>query len=550
MTDVGSPRLSVVVATYNRGPSLVRLFELIAAQQVSADFEVVLVDDGSTQPAAPLVEHQSWPFPLTTLRQDNTGQAIARQRGVDRATGEIIVILDDDMEVPPDFLAAHLEAHDGGARVGLGYIAPPKDTGSLSLFERFHIHQIQQFVAAMRRGVAPRGVHLCTGNVSFRREDFLEVGGFDESLARSEDRELGVRLEKHGAKLAFVERAKSLHNSDHDDPAAWLRRACLYGVYDRRISEKHDDVETADPWRFLFLTSPLSRPLLVTAVVAPLLTRPLEHIGLAVSHAVDSAGAERVAIAGTTLVYGLAYFRGIREDTGSLSGAARDALHYLAKRAASDAAGPLLRFAHAVREDYASVQRNRAKYHDDEIPLSRLPLHLLTKIGFQMTTATRLMHLARDAHVPVAPQVISRFIRHAYAAEIHWDAQIAPGLSIVHGNGLVLSHRAVIEEGCILFHNVTLGEGIDPETREVGAPHLERDVHVGPGAVLLGPITVGRGSKIAAGAVLSRSVPPDSIVQPGDARVEVSARTGKGPGRQASALRRTRRPGGARGGVS
>ena len=81
--------------------------------------------------------------------------------------------------------------------------------------------------------------------------------------------------------------------------------------------------------------------------------------------------------------------------------------------------------------------------------------------------------------------------------QAHWEAW--------DGNGIVLSHAARVDSGCILFHNVTLGEGIDPETREVGAPHLEEDVHVGPGATLLGPITVGAGTKIQAGAVLTQT---------------------------------------------
>ena len=149
-------------------------------------------------------------------------------------------------------------------------------------------------------------------------------------------------------------------------------------------------------------------------------------------------------------------------------------------------------------------------------------IDLTRKIGLQMLAAVRLMRLARDSGVPSGAQVISRLIRHFYAAEIHWDTEIAPGVSIVHGVGLVLSHRARIGPGCILFHNVTLGEGIDPVTREVGAPTLGRDVHVGPGAALLGPITVGDGSKIMAGSVLTQSVPPRSIVKPTD--VEIASR--------------------------
>ena len=182
--------------------------------------------------------------------------------------------------------------------------------------------------------------------------------------------------------------------------------------------------------------------------------------------------------------------------------------------------GAWSRFVHAVRADYASVQRNRAKYHRDIIPTWRLPLDVVRKIGLQMAAAVRLMQLFRDLRIPLLPRIASRMIRHLYGAEIHWDADIAPGISIVHGNGLVIGHGARVGERCILFHNVTLGEGVDPETRAVGTPTLEADVHIGPGATLIGPITVGRGSKIMAGAVVSVSIPPRSVVTPPRPKIE------------------------------
>lgn len=507
------PALSVVIATYNRLPSLRTTLQDLARQTLPANqFEVVVIDDGSDAAVAPHLEDLSLPYHLVVERQANAGQAAARQRGVTRARGDIIVIVDDDMRLPPDFLSAHQRAHDEGARVGLGHIAAPDDDGRLKVFERFHIRQLARFVETMRAGAQPRGVHLCTGNVSFRREDFLAVGGFDTSLLRSEDRELGIRLEKRGGKLVFVDDARSLHHTDHDDPEVWLKRAYLYGVYDHRIAKKHEDVEMADPWRFFFLVSPLSRPLLLGVVAVPAIGEPLSRAGLFAAEQLDRIGREREALAGATLVYGLQYFRGLRDDAGSFSAALRDLVTYLDKRAASPQASPLLSFVRAVRKDFGSVQRYRAKYHDEPLSLRALPSAAVKKIGFQMLSCVRVMHLFRDLEAPLLPMVVSRAIRHLYAAEIHWDARIAPGVSIVHGNGIVISHAARIEEGCILFHNVTLGEGIHPDTREVGAPHLEEDVHVGPGATLLGPITIGRGSKIMAGAVVTRSIPPYSLV--------------------------------------
>lgn len=189
-------------------------------------------------------------------------------------------------------------------------------------------------------------------------------------------------------------------------------------------------------------------------------------------------------------------------------------------------------FAGAVKADYASVQANRKKYHQEEVSPLRLPVDLLRKVGFQTMFGVRCMQAAKDARLPLLPAVLSRLLRHAYGVEIHWDAHIAPGISVVHGNGLVISHAATIGEGCILFHNVTLGEGLDAKTRQRGAPTLERNVHIGPGATLLGPIVVGEGTKIMAGAVLDRSVPAHSLVTPHKALV--SARKGAA-GAQAAA---------------
>jgi len=185
------------------------------------------------------------------------------------------------------------------------------------------------------------------------------------------------------------------------------------------------------------------------------------------------------------------------------------------------------RFLDNVAADYRAMETGRGKYRGDGRSFAALPGSLVTRIGFQMTTAVRAMQLLRDARVPFGAQIASRMIRHLYGAEIHWDAELAPGVAFVHGNGLVLSHSSRVGAGCILFHNVTLGETMDPVTKIQGSPTLGANVHVGPGAVLLGPITVGEGSKIMAGAVLTESVPPGSVVRP--APVEIARRKSHAP---------------------
>jgi serine acetyltransferase/glycosyltransferase involved in cell wall biosynthesis len=524
-----SKKLSVVVATFNRLPRLLELLADLAEQTVPAEqFEVVVVDDGSATPVGPRLAQLRLPYRLVQSVQQNAGPAAARHRGVLLAEGDIVVFVDDDMRVAQNFLAAHLNAHEAGKRVVQGYIAPPPDVAALPLFERFHAYQIERVADAVQRRLEPmHGIYLCTGNLSVRREDYLAAGGFDATLRNSEDRELGVRLEKRGLEPALSVEARSDHHSDHDSLDQWLARSFNYGVYDLRIARKHPDVDTADPWRFWFMVSPLSRPFLATALLAPRVAEPISRVVIETALGADRVGLERLALAGTTLCYGIAYFRGVRTEAGSLRAAARGFAHHLRqrRRALREEArrlhrGRLVvelpRFWHDLRADYVALIGHRAKYNRDKLTLRQLPQDLVRKIGVQMMATVRVMDLLRDTRMELGAQVVSRLIRHLYGAEIHWDASFAPGVTIIHGSGLVVSHAARIAEGCILFHNVTLGEGIDADTRRVGAPTLERNVHVGPGAILLGPIIVGEGSKIMAGAVLTRSVPPFSLVKPAD----------------------------------
>ncbi len=139
---------------------------------------------------------------------------------------------------------------------------------------------------------------------------------------------------------------------------------------------------------------------------------------------------------------------------------------------------------------------------------------LLTDPGLQSMAAIRLMHFARDSGIPKGGEVVSRLIRYVYGMEVHWQAEVAEGNVIEHGPGLVISKSARIGPNCVLSQHVTLGDMRDPKTGESGAPTLENDVYVGPGSILLGPITIGAHARIMAGCIVSESVPPHATVTP------------------------------------
>jgi len=334
---MSTPRLSVVIATWNRLQLLGELLDALNGSTIpGADFEVVVVDDGSKVPVAPELAKRHDAFALRVLTQANAGAASARHAGVLEAKAPIVVITDDDMLVPAEFLAEHLKAHDAGYTLVLGHIDTEPGITNKPLFERFHAEQLGRFVARYsKEPTGVRGVMVCTGNVSFRRDDYLRVGGFDRSLDRSEDRELGVRLEKAGARLFFAKDARTINRSDHADLDVWMLRNFRYGIYDSRIHHKHPEVVDADPWHFFFLVNPVSRALLLVSASAPSVGKTLSRAAYAVAEQLDARRElhpvlGRAAVAGATLSYGLEYFRGVREEAGSLPKTWRDLARHTA----------------------------------------------------------------------------------------------------------------------------------------------------------------------------------------------------------------------------
>jgi serine acetyltransferase/GT2 family glycosyltransferase len=532
---------SVVIATHNRPESLKLLIGDLARQTVRrTDFEVIVVDDESPVPVPASIRGALLPGRFTLLRVPRGGPGAARNAGARAACGLVVIFVDDDMRLPPDFIEAHL-AHfqpHFGPMVVLGNIQPDADIAAMPLFERYHARQLARFQdGAIRGSVRPRGVHLCTGNVSMRLVDFMDVGGFDTSLARSEDRELGIRLEQRGCRFSFGQHAISMHGSDHRDPAVWRGRNELYGRADLIIARKHPGRPGVHPWRFWSLIPSFGRPLALATLLAPRLGQALATTVFGIARVLDALGASRVAVALTGLTYCLDYFRGLRREAGSWR-AARPTAPVPAVaptpvpalvQAPPQTPGPapVVRrlvadpprrfrawhdFRSALAADYDTMRAHRQKYHADSAPAGGLASSLVRKVGLQLLAAYRLMRFLDATRIPVLPQVMSRLIRHLYGAELHWKSRIAPGISVVHGVGLVLSHAADVGPGCILFQGVTLGESVHPVTGMIGAPRLEANVHVGPGATLLGPIVIGAGTKVMAGAVVTRDIPPNSLV--------------------------------------
>lgn len=92
--------------------------------------------------------------------------------------------------------------------------------------------------------------------------------------------------------------------------------------------------------------------------------------------------------------------------------------------------------------------------------------------------------------------------------------RIGPGLRLIHPTNIMIDMRAEIGEDCVIFHDVTLGTGQIP-----GAPKIGNNVDIYPGARVLGGVVIGDRSMIGANCVVTRDVPPDSIMLAAPGRV-------------------------------
>lgn len=127
------------------------------------------------------------------------------------------------------------------------------------------------------------------------------------------------------------------------------------------------------------------------------------------------------------------------------------------------------------------------------------------------------LHMYRIAHKLyikkryTLARIISQRARRKTGIEIHPGAKIGKGLFIDHGMGVVIGETAEIGDNVTIYHGVTLGS-TGKETVEKRHPTIEDGVMIGAGAKILGPVTIGKGSKIGANAVVLEDVPPYTTV--------------------------------------
>ena len=224
-----APRVSVVIATYNRAELLPRLIGALEAQTLPpSSFEVIFVDDGSTDGTVELLAGLARRSTLSIqILGDgrNRRQAAARNIGWGRARAPVVAFTDDDCVPTPSWLERGLEALGVAPRIVVGRTLPDPAQ--------------QHLEGPFSRTITVRdATYFETCNIFYRRSDLEAAGGFDEAFSRhgGEDTDLGWRIRRRGVEGVFAPEALVHHDVKPSDLRAATRDALKWTGIPRVVS--------------------------------------------------------------------------------------------------------------------------------------------------------------------------------------------------------------------------------------------------------------------------------------------------------------------------
>jgi glycosyltransferase involved in cell wall biosynthesis len=213
-------QISVIVPTFNRGASLQRLLASLGSLELPdlIDAEVIIVDNGSTDNTEEILQQEKGRqsrFDLLVLKEQAKGKSSALNQGIGRAQGEVLIFVDDDVVVHPEWMSNHWGCHrdrEFGAVQGrvLPGVDPQGRPADQSRLREYNIPIVDY-------GGEIRAIRGFTGtNVSFKRDVIRQVGLFNPrlgpgALGFSEDTEYSIRMHRAGLKIGYSPSAIVYH---------------------------------------------------------------------------------------------------------------------------------------------------------------------------------------------------------------------------------------------------------------------------------------------------------------------------------------------------
>lgn len=213
-----NPRYSIIIPVYNRPDEVDELLDSLTRQTVAKNlFEVVVVEDGSAKPCREVADKYAGSLNLHYFAKPNSGPGPSRNYGVERASGDYVIILDSDVILPEGYLAAvgnELEAHPceafgGPDRAGEGFTQVQKAI-SYAMTSFFTTGGIRGGSAKKMDRFYPRSF-----NMGVRRDVYNQLDGFSH-MRFGEDIDFSYRIFEHGFKARLFPTAWVWHKRRTD----------------------------------------------------------------------------------------------------------------------------------------------------------------------------------------------------------------------------------------------------------------------------------------------------------------------------------------------
>lgn len=241
-------KCSVVIPVLDDLEGLSRCLEALAVQETGFSFEVIVVDDGSTVNLEPVRIRFQGALHLVWERfSENAGPATARNRGIERARGEIVLFTDADCRPEADWVQRLAEPFsDPTVRGAKGVYR----TDQLDLWARLAQVEFSERYDCLREAGDIDFVDTYCG--AFRREDLLAVRGFDTSFrkADNEDVDLSFRIKARGGRFVFVPLARVWHRH-REGLIGYVRLKFGRGYWRMKVYGRHPEKAGRDsytPW--------------------------------------------------------------------------------------------------------------------------------------------------------------------------------------------------------------------------------------------------------------------------------------------------------------
>jgi glycosyltransferase involved in cell wall biosynthesis len=203
------PRFSVIVPVYNRIDEVDDLLKSLSEQSCK-DFEAVIVEDGSSQPCKDVISKYADKVDVKYYYKENEGRSIARNYGLDRATGDYFIFFDSDCVIPPDYFKTLSAALDRNPVDCFG--GPDAAHESFSTTQKAINYSMTSFLTT--GGIRGGKVQLekfvpRTFNMGYSRKVWEKVGGFREMF--SEDIDMSTRIRQAGFSIGLIREAFVYH---------------------------------------------------------------------------------------------------------------------------------------------------------------------------------------------------------------------------------------------------------------------------------------------------------------------------------------------------